>query len=104
MRGVVISNIEEVVHTVTTNFTNMNIECLSKAAFVKLMYTESQRLSQLQVAEESLKDYENLSTTLHTDSTSRFGKHYETNNVATDQGQTLIAGIREVSSGDTKTR
>ena len=102
--GVGISNIEHVVHTVLTNFTNMNIECLPKGTFARLMYTESRRLSQLQVAEELLKDYENSSRTLHTDGTSKFGKHYGTYDVVTDQGQTLTAGIREVSSGDTKTQ
>ena len=104
MMGVGINNIEQVVHTVLTNFTNMNIECLPKATFTRLMYTESRRLSQLQVAEELLKDYENSSRTLHTDGTSKFGKHYGTYDVVTDQGQTLTAGIREVSSGDTKTQ
>ena len=39
----------------------MNIECLPKATFARLMYTESRRLGQLQVAEELLKDYENSS-------------------------------------------
>ena len=68
------------------------------------MYTESRRLSQLQVAEELLKDYEDSSRKLHTDGTSKFGKHYGTYDVVTDQGQTLTAGIREVSSGDTKTQ
>ena len=56
------------------------------------------------MAEELLKDYENSSRTLHTDGTSKFGKHYGTYDVVTDQGQTLTAGIREVSSGDTKTQ
>ena len=104
MMGVGINNIEQVVHTVLTNFTNVNIGCLPKATFERLMYTESRRLSQLQVAEELLKDYENSSRTLHTDGTSKFGKHYGTYDVVTDQGQTLTAGIREVSSGDTKTQ
>lgn len=86
MMVVGICNIEQVVHTVSTNFANMNTECLSKAIFARLMYTKSRRLSQLQVAEESPKDYENSSTTLHADSTSKFGKYYGTNEVATDQG------------------
>ena len=51
------------------------------------MYTESRRLSQLQVAEELLKDYENSSRTLHTDGISKFGKNYGTYDVVTDQGQ-----------------
>ena len=102
--GVGINNIEQVVNTVLTNFTNMNIECLPKASFTRLIYTKSRRLSQLQVAEELLKDYQNSSRTLHTDGTSKFGKHYGTYDVVTDQGQTLTAGIRELSSSDTKTQ
>ena len=51
MMGVGINNIEKVVRTVLTNFTNMNLECLPKATFARRMYTESRRLSQLQVAE-----------------------------------------------------
>ena len=82
----------------------MSIECLPEATFARLMYTESRRLTQLQVAENLLKDYKNSSRTLHTDGISKFGKHYGTYDVVTDQGQTLTAGIREVSSGDTKTQ
>ena len=104
MMGVGINNIEQVINTVLTNFTNMNIECLPKASFTRLIYTKSRRLSQLQVAEELLKDYQNSSRTLHTDGTSKFGKHYGTYDVVTDQGQTLTAGIRELSSSDTKTQ
>ena len=44
MMGVGINNIEKVVRTVLTNFTNMNIECLPKATFARLMYIESRRL------------------------------------------------------------
>ena len=104
LMGVGINNIEKVVRTVLTNFTNINIKCLTKATFVRFMYSESRRLSQLQVAESLLKDYDSSCRTLHTDCTSKFGKHYGTYDVATDQGQTLIAGIREVSSGDTETQ
>ena len=56
MMGVGINNIETVVSTVLTNLTNMNIECLPQATFARLMYTESRRFSQLQVAESLLKD------------------------------------------------
>ena len=104
MMGVGINNIEKFVRTVLTNFTNMNIECLPKATFARPMYTESRRLSQLQVAESLLKDYDSSCRTLHTDGTSKFGKHYETYDVVTDQGQTSITGIREVSSDDTETQ
>ena len=95
---------EKVVHTGLRNVINMNIECLPNTTFARLMYTESGRLCQLQVAENLLKDYDSSCKTLHTDSTSKFGKHYGIYDVVTDQGQTLIAGIREVSSGDTETQ
>ena len=90
MMGLGINNIEKVVSTVLTNFTNMNIECLPKATFARLIYTESRRISQLQVAESLLKD-------CNSSCTSKFSKHQGTYDVVTDQGQTLIAGIREVS-------
>ena len=48
--GVGINNIEKVVCTILTSFTNMGIQYLPKATFTKLMYTELKRLSQLQVA------------------------------------------------------
>ena len=84
MMGVGINKIEKVVCTILTNFTNMNIECLPKATFARLMYTESRRLSQLQVAESLLKDYDSSCRTLHTDGTSKFDKHYGTYDVVTD--------------------
>ena len=95
---------EKVVHTGLRNVINMNIECLPKTTFARLMYTESGRLCQLQVAESLLKDYDSSCKTLHTDGTSKFGKHYGIYDVVTDQGQTLIAGIREVLSCDTETQ
>ena len=104
MMGVGINNIEKVVRTVLTDFTNMNIECLPKATFARLTYTESRRLSQLQVAQSLLKDYDGSCRTLYADDTSKFGKHYGTYDVVIEQGQTLIAGIREVSSGVTETQ
>ena len=84
MMDVGINNIEKLVRNVLTNFTNMNIECLPKATFARLMYTESRRLSQLQVAESLLKDYYSSFRTLHTDGTSKFGKHCGTYDVVTD--------------------
>ena len=84
MTVVGINKIQKVVHTVLKSFTNMDIECLPKATFARLMYTESRRLSQLQVAESLLKDYYSSCRTLHTDGTSKFGKHCGTYDVVTD--------------------
>ena len=65
MMDVGINDIEQVVHTALINFTNKEIECLAKATFARLTYTESRRLSQLQVTEILLKDYDSSSRTLH---------------------------------------
>ena len=62
------------------------------------------RTSQHQVAESLLKDYDSSCRTLHADGTSKVGKNYGTYDVATNQGQILIAGIREVSLGDSETQ
>ena len=40
MMNVSINNVEKVARTVLTNFTNLDIECLPKAMFARLMYTE----------------------------------------------------------------
>ena len=86
MMGVGINNIKKVVRTVLTNFTNMDIECLPKATLARLMHTESRGLNKLQVAENLLEDYDSSCRTLHTDGTSKFGKHYGAYDVVTDQG------------------
>ena len=104
MMGVGINNNEKVVRTVLADFTNMDIQCLPKATFARLEYTKSRRLSLLQVVQSLSKDYDSSCRTLHTDGTSKFGKYYGTYDVATDQGQTLTAGTREVLSGDTETQ
>ena len=104
MMSVSINNIEKVARTVLTNFTNLDIECLPKATFARLMYTESRILCQLQVTECLLKDYDIFCRTLRTDVTSKFGKHYGTFDVVTDQGETFTASIIEVSSGNTETQ
>jgi len=51
-----------------------------------------------------LENFENSFNTLHTDGTSKFGKHYGTYDIVTRQGKVLVAGIREVASGDTDTQ
>ena len=76
--SVSINNIEKAIRTTLVNFNNIYIKCLPKATFSRLMYTESRRLSQIQVAESLLKDYDSSCKTLHTNGTSKFGKHYGT--------------------------
>ena len=70
------------------------------------MYTESRKLSQLQVAESLLrtKHTEGYCRTLHTDGNSKFGKHYGTHDVVTDKKQNLMTGIREVLPSHNETQ
>ena len=68
------------------------------------MYTESRRISQLQVAESLLNGYDSYCKTLNTGGTSKFGKYYRTHDVVTDQEQNLTAGTKEVSSGHNETQ
>ena len=67
--GVDINDIEKVVRTVLTNFTNMGIESRPKVTFTRLTCTESTKLSELQVAESLLKDYDSSCKIFHTDGT-----------------------------------
>ena len=100
--GVDINDIEKVVRTVLTNFTNMGIESCPKATFTRLTCTESTKLSEFQVAESLLKDYDSYCKIFHANGTWQFGKHDGTYDVVTDQGQTLTSGIKKVSSSYTK--
>ena len=97
-------NVEAVIKSVLDNLTNLKVDCLPKSTFARLMFAESRRLSQLQIAESLISDYEKSCNSLQSDGTSKFGKHYETYHVVTGKGQYLTTGIREVSSGNTQTQ
>ena len=78
----------------------------SKATFSRLIYTESRKLSQLQVAESLLttKNTDGYCRTLHTNGNSKFGKHYGTYGVVTDKKQNLMTDIREVFPSHNETQ
>ena len=101
--GVGVNNVEAVIKTVLKNIGGLEAESLPKSTFSRLMFTEARRISQIQVAETLIENFTSACTTLHTDGTSKFGQHYGTY-VVLDSGQTLIAGIREVATGDTNTQ
>ena len=68
------------------------------------MFTEPGKLSQLQIVESLISNYEKSCSTFNFDCTSNFEKHYQTFNVVTGKGQHLTAGVREVFSGNTETQ
>ena len=104
LMGVGTNNVERVVRTVLKNFTKLDVESLPKATFSRLMFLEARRISQIHVAECLTDNFDSARNTLHTDGTSKFGKHYGTYDIVTDEGNVFLAGIREVAGGDTETQ
>ena len=68
------------------------------------MYLEARRLAQIQVAEEILNGWESGNRTLHSDGTSKHGYHNGTFDVTMDDGNVLVAGLRDMASGDSETK
>ena len=101
--GVGVNNVEKVVRAVLSNIAGINVDQLPKATFSRIMFTEARGLSQIQVAETLLQNYENDSRTLHTDGTSKFGQHYGTYDIVGESGP-LVAGLRLMETGDTQTQ
>ena len=101
--GVGVNNVEKVVRAVLSNIAGINVDQLPKATFSRIMFTEARGLSQIQVAETLLQNYENDSRILHTDGTSKFGQHYGTYDIVGESGP-LVAGLRLMETGDTQTQ
>ena len=75
--GVGTNHVETVIKSVLDNPTNLEVHCPPKPTFSRLMFTDSRRLSQLQITESFISNYEKSCNTLHSDETSKFWKHYE---------------------------
>ena len=75
-----------VIKSVLGYLTNLKVHYLPKSTFARLIFSESRRLSQLQITESLISDYKKSFNSLHSDGTSKFGEHYETYNVATGKG------------------
>ena len=65
--GVGVNNVEKVVQSVLANIAKVKVDCLPKPTFSRIMFSEARRLSQIQVAETLLEDFESSARTLHTD-------------------------------------
>ena len=55
--GVGTNHVETVIKSVLDNPTNLKVDCLPKPRFARLMFTDSRRLSQLQITESLISDY-----------------------------------------------
>ena len=75
-----------VIKSASEYLTNLKVHYLPKSTCARLIFSESRRLSQLQITESLISDYKRSFNSLHSDGTSNFGEHYETYNVATGQG------------------
>ena len=76
-----------VIKSASEYLTNLKVHYLPKSTCARLIFSESRRLSQLQITESLISDYKRSFNSLHSDGTSNFGEHYETYNVATGKGQ-----------------
>ena len=104
LSGVGVNNVQKIVETVLKNIVGVDVKCLPGSTFAKLMFIEARRLAQIQVAETLIEDFDQQAHTLHSDGTSKFGRHFGTFDVTTTNGQNMVLGINEMSSGDTETQ
>ena len=58
----------------------------------------------MQMADELMENWDQENRTLHSDGTLKHGRSLITYDVVKDDGNCLIAGLREVSSGDSETQ
>ena len=68
------------------------------------MYLEARCLAQIQVAEKLLDGWESGNCTLHSDGTSKHGYHYATFDVTLDDGDVMVAGLRDMACGDAESQ
>ena len=75
---VVADNVVAMIKSVLDNNTNLKLDCFPKSGFVRLMFTESRRLSQLHIAEYLISHYKKFCNALHSNGTWKFQKNYQT--------------------------
>ncbi|CAB3978959.1 Hypothetical predicted protein [Paramuricea clavata] len=68
------------------------------------MYLEARRLAQIQVPDQLLDGWELRNRTLHSDGTSKHGYHYATFDVTLDDGNVMVAGLRDMACGDAESQ
>ena len=97
--GVGTANVEEIIRTVLKKLANMECDRLPKPTFSKYMLLEACALSQIQVADTVLKDWDTAHNTLSSDGTSKYNKSYITYDITGKDGIDLCLGVRETGNG-----
>ncbi len=97
-------NVEGVIRKVLKNIAGIEVDRLPKATFSKYMLLEARSLSQMQVADELMKNWDNENKTLHSDGTSKHGRSFSTYDIVKYDGSCFIAGLSKVSGGDSETQ
>ena len=96
-----VRNVEAVIRSVLTNIAHQNVDRLPKKTLLCDMMVECLTIAQAQLGEQLSHD-DGAFYTLQTDSTTKYGHHFETYDIAT--GDTTYAlGIRHVFSGSAQT-
>ena len=97
--GVGTANVEEIIHTVLKKLANMECDRFPKPTFSKYMLLEARALSQIQVADTVLKDWDTAHNTLASDGTSKYNKSYITYDITRKDGIDLCLGFHETGNG-----
>ena len=101
--GVSSRNVENVIRKVL-KVVGVGVDRLPKATMAKCMLLEARSFSHMQVADELMENWDQENRTLHSDGTSKQGRSFITYDIVKDDGNCLIAGLREVSGGDSETQ
>ena len=93
-------NFEGVIRQALKHAAGVTIDGLPTATFAKYMILEARASSQMQVGDDLSRNWDRENQSLQTDGTSKRGRSFIAFDVAKDDGQLLIGGLREVCGDD----
>ena len=94
-----VKNVEPIIHSVLHNLVGIEVDRLPKYSTMIGMLSEMKVLAYQQLSEE-LVDSE--FTTLHSDGTTKYGQHYGSFQVTTDDSSSYTLGLMDMVSGSSK--
>ena len=101
--NVSLKKVNRVISTVINNLTGKLPERLPSMAVRSRLYVEAKAVAHQQIVQAMLassKPDEMLGSTLHSDATSKYFKHYQSFQVTTSEGQALSIGLSELGGSD----
>ena len=106
LSGVGIKETKNVIITVLKNMVNIDVDknILPSTSFARSQYEEARLLAMGQAGSILIQDYDQSKRTLQSDGTSKFGHHYGTYDIATEDGVNMVLGMRPMATGDSQTQ